>query len=63
MEFTLTLGWWAIPAIVTIISIGWALFIYDDGSSGMLSGIGNIMMLIPALAISMISWIVFAFLK
>lgn len=60
---TVTFAAWWIPTIITVVGLVWALFIYDDGSSGWLSGIGNIFMLIPVLVISMISWIIYAILK
>ena len=54
-------GWW-IPTIITAICVGYALFIHDDGG-GMFSGMGNVFLLVPALFISMISWIVYAIFK
>lgn len=63
MSFTLTFAWWWIPTAVTVIGLFWALFIYDDGSSGYLSGLGNLFMLIPVLAVSMVAWIVAAVFK
>lgn len=62
MTFTLTLGWWLIPAAVTVLSCGYVLCIYDDGG-GRFSGIGNLMLLVPALAVSLVTWIVAAILK
>ncbi len=62
MEVVITLGWWTIPSIITVAVIVWALFIYNDGG-GWLSGIGNLFMLIPALLVSLIAWIIAAFLK
>lgn len=62
MEYTLTFSWYAIPTIITIVGIVWAIFIYED-DAGWLSGIGNLFMLVPALIISMISWIIAAILK
>lgn len=62
MTFTLTLAWWWIPAAITAVSVIWALFIFRD-SDGYLSGIGNLFMLVPALAISLVAWIIAAVLK
>lgn len=63
MTFTLTFAWWWIPMAITVISIGWAVFVYNDGSSGFLAGLGNVIMLIPALTISAVSWAIAGFFK
>ena len=62
MELTITFGAWVIPTIITVSSVGYAIFGHDDGG-GWLSGIGNLILLVPALGVSMISWIVYAVLK
>lgn len=59
---TITLGIWIIPLIITILSICWALF-YVDGGEGMLSGLANLLALIPALFISLIAWIIWGIFK
>lgn len=48
---------------ITVASIVWAVWIYDDGTTGYLSGMGNAFMLIPALGVSMVAWIIAAVLK
>lgn len=58
---TITFSWWMLPTAITLISII-AAFLYDDGG-GYLSGITNIMLMVPALFISLISWIIFGVLK
>lgn len=60
---TLTFAWWWVPLGITIASIVWAVWIYNDGTTGYLSELGNLFMLIPAMAVSMIAWIIAAFLK
>jgi len=62
MTFTIAFAWWWIPAIITFLSIFWALFIVKD-SPGLFSGIGNIFALVPALFVSMVAWIIAAILK
>lgn len=57
---TISFHGWMIPVLITVLSIGYALFIYDDGTSGYFSGIGNLLMLIPALFVSGIAWFVYA---
>ena len=59
---TLSFYGWMIPSLITIAALVWALFIYDDGG-GYLSGLGNMFMLVPALGVSLISWIIYAILK
>lgn len=61
MEITITFGAWLIPTAITVITIAWATF-YDDGG-GYLGGLGNFLMLVPALFISMIAWIIYAACK
>ena len=61
MELTITFGAWVIPAVITLISIVWAM--WPDYGDGMLAGIGNVILLVPALFVSMLSWIVYAIFK
>lgn len=51
-----------IPILITICSIGYAIFVHKDGP-GYFSGLENILLLIPALFVSMISWIIWGVLK
>ena len=60
---TLQLHWWMLPALITVGGIVWAVWIYNDGSSGHFSGLGNIFMLIPVLAISCLSWVIWGVMK
>ena len=60
--FEITISWWMVPTTITILSFIYPIFIHDDGG-GFGAGIGNILMCIPALFISLISWIVYAVLK
>ena len=53
MTITLSFGAWWIPLIITVVSCGGAMFIPKDDW-----GITQIVLLVPALFISMISWIV-----
>jgi hypothetical protein len=48
------------PTLITVVSLAWALF-YVKGD-GYLGGLDNLLALIPALAISCISWILYAIL-
>lgn len=53
---TITFAGWMIPLLITFISVGYVVFIYDEGG-GMFSGLMNLFLLIPALGISLIAWI------
>lgn len=59
---TLAISWWMIPSMITIVGILWAIYGHKDGGS-YLSGIGNLLLLIPVLAISLVAWIIAALLK
>lgn len=58
---TLTIYWWVFPTLITVLGIIWALTLDDGG--GYFSGLGNLLALIPVLAVSTVSWIVAAILK
>jgi hypothetical protein len=62
MTFTLTFAWWWIPLAITVVTCGWAIFIVDD-HGGYLSGLGNLLALIPALIISLAAWAIAGALK
>jgi hypothetical protein len=55
----ITFGIWVIPTLITIGAIIWATFIVDSGS-GYGAGLPNVFALVPALAVSLVSWIVYA---
>lgn len=59
---TITFDAWIIPAVITVGGLIYALFVYDDGD-WLGSGIGNALMLIPVLFISLISWVLYAVFK
>jgi hypothetical protein len=62
MDITITLAWWwVVPTIITVGGIIWAMC-YDDGG-GYFSGIGNVILLVPVLFVSLIAWIIAAFFK
>lgn len=61
MTFTLTLAWWWIPALITIVGVVWAVML-DEGD-GYLSGVGNFIALLLALAVSGVAWAIAGFLK
>lgn len=63
MTFTITLGWWIIPTIITILSIIWFFWMERDtvrGGDFDLSAIGTAMILGLALNVSLIAWLIWA---
>jgi len=52
-----------IPIMITLILFSYAIFIHNDEPSNYFSGIGNLLLLIPASIISLICWVVWAILK
>lgn len=61
MTVTITI-WWLLPLIITVLAILWAFF-WPADDSGTFGGITRLLMLTPALVVSMVAWIVAAFLK
>ncbi len=59
---TITFDAWVIPTVITVCGLAYAIFVYDDGD-WLGSGIGNVLMLIPVLFISLISWVIYAVFK
>jgi hypothetical protein len=57
---TITLTWWMIPTMITILTM-LAAWIFGQDNGGYLSGIGVLILLVPALLISITAWIVTAF--
>lgn len=61
MTFTLTFAWWWIPTIITVGSLITAAWWPTGGGIG--GGIASLMLMIPALFVSMLAWIIAAVLK
>lgn len=63
MNITLTFAlWWALPLLVTLLSIGGILFVTRN-DTGMFSAIGSLILMVPALFVSMVAWIIGAMFK
>lgn len=60
--FTLTLSWWLLPVLITIVALWWAMT-KEKFTGRWGQGIETIFYLVPALAVSCVSWIVYAILK
>jgi hypothetical protein len=59
MSFTITLGWWTIPTIITICMLLWAMWCSRDDSYG----IGVLLFGGAAAFVSCIAWMVAGFMK
>lgn len=55
---TITFAVWWLPVIISVVSIGWALF-WVDGGGGMFSGLANIVALVPALVLTALAWFIY----
>ena len=53
---------WMIPLAITIASYFYALVVHKD-EAGYFTGLGNLLMLVPASIISTIAWVIYALLK
>lgn len=62
MTMTITLALWWIPTLISCVALFWAIIVVDGGD-GYMSGLNNILALVPALFVSCISWIVYAIFK
>ena len=59
VKFEITLYSWMLPAIITFMALAWALT--KEKPQGQLGdGLETICYLVPALAVSCVSWIVYA---
>lgn len=58
---TITLTWWMIPTLITLVGLFWALvWVREEGCLGFLT---NMFALIPVFAVSLVAWIVAGVLK
>lgn len=62
MTLSLTVAVWWIPLAVTALALCWALFVVKPGR-GMFAGLNNIFALVPALAVSLLAWIIYGIVK
>ncbi|RJT42001.1 hypothetical protein D3227_04800 [Mesorhizobium waimense] len=64
MTFTIQLGWWLVPALITAAAFGWSTWqqdrspAYDYGKIG--QGIGNAVMHGIALIVTLAAWMIWA---
>lgn len=62
MTMTLTLAWWHLPAAITALTLAWAFFWpVEDGS--WFGGVVRLIMLAPALVVSLLAWAIAGALK
>ena len=62
MSISFSLAWYVIPAVITVLAIGWAFF-WPADRDGMFGSLTTMFMLIPALVVSVISWVIAGVLK
>lgn len=62
MEFTISVSWWNIPAVITVLALLWAFF-WPAEDGGYLGGIVRLFMVIPAMGVSLIAWVIAGALK
>lgn len=65
MTFTLAFGWWLVPFIITVVSLGWAWWISRDSGPGNYGAgaVIEMMFFLGALVLSLLSWLVWALLR
>lgn len=62
MGITITLHWWMLPALITIVAVTFAMT--KEKMTGHIGdGLETIFWLVPSLGISCISWIIYAIFK
>lgn len=61
-KFVLTLAWWHLPAVCTVLAILWALF-WPADDRGVFGGITRMFMLMIALAVIAVAWAIAGALK
>lgn len=60
---SLSISWWMIPSIVSIVGVWWALFWVGRNDTSLFSGLGSLLALVPVLLVSCVSWIIAGVLK
>lgn len=61
---TITLAWWMLPTAITLIAFATALFWpSDSGGGGWMPDLTPLLLMIPALFVSLVAWIVYAVMK
>lgn len=66
MTFSLTIGWWLLPLIITVALIAWALpRRADERNNGSMYGdlgyaVGGLIRLLTAVSLSLFSWLMWA---
>ena len=60
MEYTVTLGWWMLPALITLASMMWAFLTPVEPSGGYSFDLMPLFRFLGALIISLIAWLAWA---
>lgn len=59
---TITLQWWMLPTLITVVALAVPLFWPTERSSYM-PDLSSMILTIPALFVSMVAWIIYAVFK
>lgn len=62
LTLSITLAWWYVPALITVLSLLWSFF-WPADDSGMFGGITRLFMLVPALIVSLLAWAISGAIK
>lgn len=69
MTITIGLGWWLLPAAVTVAAFVWRWWLHKGeprtygGYSGIGDGIGRLLSLFAALTAALFAWLIWALLR
>lgn len=65
MTLTIELSWWAVPAFVTLVSMGWAFLTKPEVTGGYFGSMDLMpaVRFVAAIVISLASWLIWALLN
>ncbi|TXN08965.1 hypothetical protein FV222_00400 [Methylobacterium sp. WL103] len=59
MTLSITLGWWLLPSLLTVLALTWAFWERSTDHTGYLSGLAILFRLVVAVIVSLMIWIVY----
>lgn len=60
---TITLAWWMLPTAITLIAFATVFLWPSSGGGGWFPDLTPLLLMIPALFVSLVAWVVYAVLK
>lgn len=60
MTYTITFGWWIVPALITAASFAWAF--WPDNSTGFGAAVAGLIQSLIALVLSLAAWLIWSLL-